>query len=280
MKNKHNHLQTFTKLDETRACEYRIAFIYPQNYSGENGMFQGLKTLPLVLTLAAVSIFATSCGSSSAKLRIVQAIPDVSAGQPLDIYLDGNKAASSIGFGGTFPTTGYQSTHTGSRHLQVFLAGQTTGAIFDGNITLNSGSNYTAVLSGFTTSSNIAASLFTDNNTAPSSGNVSVRIIHASPTWNYSYYQNGMDIFVVAPGTSIFGVSPTVSALGYQHASNYVSAPAGSYNVIATPPDLAAEIIVGGPYTFNSGDIRTVIFVDAPGGGLGSAPVVLNDLGQ
>ncbi len=246
-------------------------------------MLQGLKTLPLVLALAAVSIFGTSCGSSSAKLRIVQAIPDVSAGQPLDIYLDGNKAASSIGFGGTFPTTGYQSTGAGTRHLQVFLSGQTTGALFDGNLTLASGNDYTAVLSGFSTSSNIAATLFKDTNSpAPTSGNVSIRAIHASPTWNYSYYPAGMDVFVVAPGTSIFGVAPTFSALGYLNPAitKYVSAPAGSYDVIATPPGLPAEIIVGGPYTFNSGVIRTVIFIDAPGGGLGSAPLVLNDLGQ
>ncbi len=245
-------------------------------------MFQGLKTLPLVLTLAVVSIFATSCGSSNANLRIVQAIPDVTAGQPLDIYLDGSKAASSVGFGGTLPTTGYQSTGAGSRHLQVFLAGQTTGALFDGNITLASGNDYTTVLTGSSASSNIVATLFTDtNNPAPTAGNISVRIIHASPTWNYSYYPNGMDVWVVgAPYTIGGGTLPTVGALGYTKASNYISAPAGAYKVIATPPGLAAALIIGGPYTFNSGDIRTVIFIDAPGGGLGSSPLVLNDLGQ
>lgn len=247
-------------------------------------MLQGLKILPLVLALAAVGIFATSCGSSNANLRIVQTIPDINGGEALDIYLDGNKEASPLGFGGTLPATGYQSTGAGTRHLQVFLTGQVTGAIFDGNITLASGNDYTVILSGFSTSSNIVATLFTDNNTvAPTSGNVSIRVIHASPTWNYSYYPNGMDVWVVgAPYTIGGGTSPTISALSYINPteSKYISAPAGTYEVIATPPGLPAGIIVGGPYAFNSGDIRTVVFIDAPGGGLGSAPLVLNDLGK
>lgn len=240
-------------------------------------MFQGLKILPLVLTLAAVSIFTTGCSSSSTKLRIVQAIPD--AGQPLDIYIDGNKVAPGVGFGSVFPTSGYHSTATGSRHLQVFLAGQTTGAIFDGNIALASGSTYTAVLTGFYTSSSIVSSLFTDNNTAPTSGNVSVRVIHASPTWNYSFYPNGMDVWIVgSPYTIGGGLAPTISALGYPKASSYISAAAGTYEVIATPPQLPAALIIGGPYNFNSGDIRTVVFIDGPG--FPSAPLLLNDLGQ
>lgn len=242
-------------------------------------MFQGLKTLPLVLALAAVGIFGTSCSSSSAKLRIVQAIPDVSAGQALDIYIDGNKTAPGIGFGGVFPTSGYHSTATGSRHVQVYIAGQTTGALFDGNVTLANGSEYTLLLTGFSVGSNVSASLLTDNNTAPTSGNVSVRVIHASPTWKYSYYGT-MDVWIVGSPFTIGGSAPTVSALDYTKASRYISAPAGSYEVIATPPGVPAPIVVGGPYNINSGDIRTVLFVDVPGGGLGGAPLVLNDLGN
>jgi uncharacterized protein DUF4397 len=243
-------------------------------------MLRCLKVLPLMLALACLTTFSTSCGSSKAKIRFVQAIPDVNGGQPVDIYLDGAKSQSAIAFPSPAPSSGYLSTSGGSRHLQVFLAGQTTGALFDGSISLSSGSEYTVVLTGSVTSNTVAAALLTDNNTAPTSGNVFVRVIHASPSWN-AFFQNGtMDVFVVAPATNIVGVTPTISALGYTKASGYVSAPAGTYEVIATPANLPAEIIVGGPFTFNSGDIRTVVFIDAPGGGLGGAPVVLNDLGN
>ena len=243
-------------------------------------MLRCLKVLPLVLALAALTAFITSCGSSKAKLRIVQAIPDVNGEQPVDIYLDGAKSQSLIPFGGVAPGTGYLSTSGGSRHLQVFVAGQTTNAIFDGSISLSSGSEYTVVLTGSAASSTVAAALLTDNNTAPTSGNTSIRIIHASPTWNSSFFPNGMDVYVVAPLTNIVGLPPTVSALGYTKASSYISAPAGTYDVIATPPTIPAAEITGGPFTFNSGDVRTVVFVDAPGGGIGGAPLVLNDLGN
>lgn len=243
-------------------------------------MLQGLKTLPLVLALAAASIFTTSCSSSNAKLRIVQAIPDVTGGQGLDIYIDGNKVAPALTFGTPFPSSGYHSTAGGSRHIQVFLSGQTTGALFDGNVSLTSGTQYTLVLTGFSVGPNvgISAPLFTDNNTAPTSGNVSVRIIHAAPTW--SSFLGSMDVWMVGSPYTIGGGTATVSALAYTKASSYVSAPAGTYEVIATQVGVPNPLITGGPYTFNSGDIRTVVFVDLAGGGLVGTPLVLNDLGQ
>ncbi len=243
-------------------------------------MLQALKTLPLVLALAAASIFTTSCSSSNAKLRIVQAIPDVTGGQGLDIYIDGNKVAPALTFGTTFPSSGYHGTGGGSRHVQVFLSGQTTGALFDGNVSLTSGSQYTLVLTGFSVGPNvgISAALIPDNNTAPTSGNASVRVIHAAPTW--STFFGNMDVWVVGSPYTIGGGNPTVSQLAYTKASGYTSAPQGTYEVIATQVGVPQPLITGGPYTFNSGDIRTVVFVDAPTGGLVGTPILLNDLGQ
>jgi len=221
-------------------------------------------------------LFGTSCGSSSGKLRVVQAIPDVPSAQPLDIYLDGSKVANQVGFGGLFPTSGYHSTSSGSRHLQVYLSGQTTNPYFDGNLTISNGTDYTTVLTGSITSNSVVAPLLTDNNSKPSSsGNFELRIIHASPFWN-SFF-GGMDVYVVAPGTSISAVSPTVSNLTYKNASTYVSAAAGTYEVIMTPVGLKANDI-DVTYTFNAGQIRTLVVTDAEGGGFPGTPVELNDL--
>ncbi len=240
-------------------------------------MLHRFKILSLVFTLAAVGIFVTSCGSSNASLRIVQAIPDVSGGQPLDIYIDGNKVASSVGFGGLYPTSGYKSTASGSRHLQVYVAGQLTGALFDGNVSLASGTDYTVVLTGSVTSNTVVAPLFTDNNTPPTStGNFELRVIHASPTWN-AFYPSGMTFYLLAPNTALTCVSPSVPSLTYKNASSYVSAPAGSYDVVGTPMGLCVGDI-NQQYSFNAGQIRTLVIVDAPGGGLSALPLELNDL--
>ena len=235
-----------------------------------------LKFLLLALALAAVALFSTSCGSSNAKLRIVQVIPDVPSAQALDIYLDGTKVATSVGFGGLFPSSGYNSTSSGSRHLQVYLSGQTTGPYFDGNISISSGSNYTVVLTGSITSNTVVAPLFTDNNTAPtSSSNFEMRVIHASPTWNAFF--GGMDVYLVAPGTSISSVSPTISNLTYKNGSTYVNAAAGNYEIIMTPVGLKANDI-DFQTSFQAGQIRTIVVTDAEGGGLSGSPLILKDL--
>jgi hypothetical protein len=280
-------IQRFTKRNETRDDARRIAPIYSQNLLRGEPMLLRLKFLPLALALVAVALFGTSCGSSNAKLRVVQAIPDVPSAQPLDIYIDGTKVATSVGFGGAFPGTGYNSTSSGSRHLQVYLSGQTTGPYFDGNITISSGSDYTVVLTGFTTgpSGTVVAPQFTDNNTAPtSSGNFEVRFVHASPTWNNFF--GGMDVYVVAPGTSISAVSPTISNLTYKSDSGtcsacinggYLPAAAGNYEIIMTPVGSKANDI-DFQTSFQAGQIRTVVVTDAQGGGLSGSPIILKDL--
>jgi len=235
-----------------------------------------LKFLPLLAALAAVSTFGTSCGSSNTKLRIVQAIPDVPSQQPLDIYIDGSKAATSVGFEGLFPSSGYHSTSGGSRHVQVYLAGQTTNPYLDATVSLSNGTEYTQVLTGSVTSQTVVAPLLTDNNTKPSnSGDFELRVIHAAPTWNNFF--GGMDVYVVAPGTNISTVSPTMTNVTFKSASGYQPAAAGTYEVIMTPVGSKSNDI-DVTYTFTAGQIRTLVVVDAAGGGFSGTPLELNDL--
>src|SRR6202007_2306206 len=73
------------------------------------------------------------------------------------------------------------------------------------------------------------ASVVTDDNSAPSSGNIKIRVINASPSIGT------IDVYVVVLGTSISGISPTFSNLGFQASSGYQTLAAGSYQVIFTP---------------------------------------------
>ena len=80
-----------------------------QNCLLENNMFRLLKALPLTLALAALSLFAASCGSSNqSQIRVVHAIPD---GPALDINVNTTKVFTNIAFGGVQPTPGlYEGT--------------------------------------------------------------------------------------------------------------------------------------------------------------------------
>ena len=87
-------------------------------------------------------------------------------------------------------------------------------------------SDTTIVASNF--SSSIAALVLTDDNSAPSSGYLKLRLVNASPGLG------PVDIYIVTPGTDLNTVSPTLSNLAFDAATSYQSLTAGNYEVVLT----------------------------------------------
>src|SRR5690349_21061706 len=111
-------------------------------------------------TLIAISL-ATGCGSSSTQARLLNAFPSTTT---LDMLIDSKNIATGIAYGGA---SGYGSVSSGSRHLQVEPTG-TSSPLFDQNISLSSGSKNTVL------ATNSGVTVFTDNDTAPASGDISI----------------------------------------------------------------------------------------------------------
>jgi hypothetical protein len=109
-----------------------------------------------------------------------------------------------------------------------------------------------------------------DDNTAPTSGNIKIRVINASPTLGTA------DVYIVPAGTGITPGSPTFANLAYQSASGYQSLTAGSYEVIFTFAGQASAVIDSNPLSFSAGQIRSVVGLDGSAGGFTTA--VLSDL--
>src|SRR6266446_3302061 len=177
-------------------------------------MLRLLRALPLILALAALSTFATTCGSSSqSQVRVVHAI---SAGLALDINVNTTKVFTNIAFGGVQPTPpAYTKVASGRVTLEAVDTGTTTAVIANTSASLSGSSQYTVVLTGFRNSTDINAPTFhtiTDNNAAPTSGNVEFRIIDASPS-----SPGTVDVYIVPPGTDITppSVQPQISGLIY-----------------------------------------------------------------
>jgi hypothetical protein len=236
-------------------------------------MLRMLRTLPFALALAALSIF-TSCGSSSTKFRLVQAISDIPQQQAVDVQIDG-KVVGTVSLSGVAPATGYLSVASGTRHLQLFLTGQTTGPYFDGNVTFNSGNN-TVVATGSITNNTVVAPLFADTATAPTSSNAQLRIIQASPAGLGG--NQAVDIYIAGPGGGLTGASPDIPNVAYPTASAYKTFPAGTYDLLLTPAGIASLNIRLAGATFTAGKNYTYVLVDVAGGGeMSSTAVVLND---
>ncbi len=234
-------------------------------------MFRIGRTLPFALALAALSMFAASCGSSNSKFRLVHAIPD---GQAVDVLIDGKTVESAVAFNSVTPSSGYLSVSSGGRKLEVRQSGTTTD-YFSGTPTFNSGAAFTVVATGAVGNNTVVAPVFTDDNSAPTSGNAKLRFIHASPSG-----PTPVDIYVVAPGTDIGGVSPSISSVAYTNASTYLSVPAGTFDILITSAGSKSPVdsTVSGA-SFTAGQIRTFIAVDVQNGGsMSGTPLELSDL--
>ncbi len=152
-------------------------------------MSRSLKALPLAFALAALSIFAASCGSNTpAQVRFVHAIQDAPT---LDIDVTGPNVATmpeftDVSFLDVQPAQpGYTSVPSGSDTIAGVLAGNTS-PVFSDTVGWGAGAHYTVVATGFsqtgTNGSNVVLLSIPDNLPTPPSGDVEFRVIHASPS--------------------------------------------------------------------------------------------------
>lgn len=229
------------------------------------------RVLPLGLALICLgaALLAVGCGSSTSRYRFVQA----STGVPtnVDLEVDGKNVQTSIGFG---QSASYHSSSSGSHKFGVFAVGTTTNPYISSSVSLGSGDTTLLAENAFAA---IALAPYKDDNTAPTTGNVKLRIIQAAPTVAAS--GQGVDVYVVPTGQGIAGTNPQVSNISYPNASNYLSLSAQSYDVVVTVRGTQNIInSLTGTYPLTSGQIRTLVILDAPTGGGPYGLLELNDL--
>jgi Domain of unknown function (DUF4397) len=241
-------------------------------------MFRLLKILPLLLAFIALSIFS-SCGSShGAQVRVVNAIPDAAAN--LDININGTKDFPNVAFDTVYPTqttpASYVSVPSGSVTIEAFNTGTTSNPVVNSTTASLSGSTqYTLLLAGFLNNSPQAFPI-TDNNTAPSTGDVKIRIIDGSAVFG----ANGIDVAIYQTGLTPPS-SPQIMGLSLGQASDYQSLTfESSYTIEVFRHGNGTGLFTFTPPTgFVTGEIMTMVIVDAPGGGTYSpTPLVMTDL--
>jgi hypothetical protein len=235
-------------------------------------MLRALKISSFILALAALTIFATNCGTDHAKVRVINASPDAGG---VDVAVDGKTVITGLLFGGLSPASGYLTVAAGNRRVEFRDTGTTTDQI-NSIVGVASKKDYTLLAVGKVADKTIAALLKTDDNSAPPSGSIKLRVIHAAVDG-----PPHIDIFIVAPGTNITNTTPTTAALAYQQASDYQNLSAGTYEVIMTNTDdvMHSTRIVDQQYDLTAGQIRTLVTLDTTDGSTMSAtPLELSDL--
>ena len=253
-----------------------------------------LKVLLFTVVVIGFGVLAASCGNGHAQYRIVNGIAGSAYNTGVDIQMNGATVFTSVAFRSTEPgsSASYSKIAAGSETLEVFPAGDAGDAnaqIITSTVNLDDNTQlpqYTIVLTG-STSSNLAASVFTDNNyTIPTSGNAAFRVINASPSTSST---SGVDVYIVPPGVVLSGLSPTVSGLAFSSnaatASSYVDVgvpTGGTLYVYVTAPGGKGQF--GYPFPQSVGgltggqSIRTIVLTDYPGATLPPDLLVLTDV--
>ena len=252
-------------------------------------MFRLLKALPLTLAIAVLSIVTTACSTGYSHIRVVNAMSDVTSAVDIDIngtkVVFPNNSGNGLAFDNYLPSTPpatYVSVPAGNVNLQAYETGTTT-AIFPNlvPISLLGTDQYTIVLDGVN-ADNTAVETYLDDNTVPTSGNVEIRVIDASP----SFAAGSVDVYILPEPVVGSLPAPTISGLSDRQASGYQSiayvAPVSgntNYEVIVTASGNKTPVLTQS-YGLQNGSITTLVLVDVQGGsnGMSEIPLELNDL--
>ena len=207
--------------------------------------------------VSCVLLLATGCGSSTAHLRMLNAIPIQSN---LDMLVDGKNVVSAIAYGAA---SGYVSVSSGSRHVQIEPSGGSSPLV-DQSVSTSSGTFSTVM------ESSGGPLVLTDSHATPSSGNINLRVINASNNIGTA------DVYIVTSGAGIGGISPTFSNVTFPSATGYTTVAAGSYQVILTFPGTTSVELSTSALSFSSGQVRTIVVLDGQTGGVTTS--ILSDL--
>jgi hypothetical protein len=227
-----------------------------------------LKLLTLLLAATALTAACDDDDDNTgpegeARIRVVHASPDA---PEVDVLLDDTEVLSDVPY---LVASEYLETSAGDHNLKVNAAGTAT-TVIDADATLADGADYTVVASGLV--AEIEPIVLEDDNSAPAAGNARVRAIHGAPS------APAVDVYVTAPEADLDAATPVLTNVAFGDVAPYLEVPAGDYQVRVTPAGTKLVVIDSGALTLASGQVRTAIAVDAPGGGAPFDLLVLADL--
>jgi Domain of unknown function (DUF4397) len=216
--------------------------------------------------LLAVAALVTACsddegtgpGEGNARLRVVHADARLAE---VDVDVDDIEMASDLSFQ---DASDYLELEAGSRHVVFLTADDTLDAL---QVTLAEGVDYTVFPCCF----GFPNSLFlTDDNSPSAEGNAKVRVIHFATA-------PPVDVYLTAPDADLEAETPDLVALGDSEASDYMELSSDDYQIRITPAGTKTVLIDGGTQALGPGEVRTVVVVDAEGGGEPFGLLVLED---
>ena len=225
-----------------------------------------IRSFGLVVAAALVLAACNDDSGSGDGVSLVRAV-HLSPDAPLvDIYVDDALAAEDVEY---LDETGYLELPAGATNIVVTVADDPGAILIDTDTDLDEDRDYTVLAANFL--DEIEPIILVDDNTAPASGFVQVRIVHGSPSTGL------VDVYLTTPNLPLDGATATRTDVAFGKATNYLEAAAGTYQIRMTEANTLDVVLDTGPLTFTAGQIRTIIAADANGGGEPLLALVLAD---
>lgn len=251
-------------------------------------------TIKSIGFIAALALTSVACGTKEApgpleptgatgRVRFVNLITDP-ARNPVNAILETLPFGVNLGYTAATPATlpapataNYSAILVGGRTLVLKRTADTSVTVGTINFTVADGVDLTVYATGGTGGAAITSLVTSDANPVPTSSQVELRIVNASPT------AGALDVFVTAVGADLSTATPTAANLANQATSPYVVLAPGTYQVRAVPagtaPALRATsvVVTVNPPAWAGGTGRTVVIADRAAGGAPITGFVLVD---
>jgi len=217
------------------------------------------------LVLTGLAAGFTGCGDSNnneARVRVFHASPDA---PNVDVLINGGRILENVPYKAASDFLGIDS---GDTRVQVNVTGTDTSAI-DTHVVFDEDTDYMIVAADKV--AQITPLVFTADRSRPEAGSAKLRVLHAAAS------APAVDVYVTAPDAGIANAQPVLSNVPFKTMSDYLTVPAGSYDVFVTLAGTKRVAIEARALAVSDGLVGTVAALDAVGGGAPFSLEVLDE---
>jgi hypothetical protein len=208
------------------------------------------------LLIALVSgLLAASLASAQTRVQVGHFAPFAATldGTSVTIRVNGADTLNNVRFGDFTPS--YLSLPgPGSYRLDVVPTGSSTVAI-TATVNLAANTDYTVLAIGDGQRQPLELLALTDDNSAPTAGNLKLRVVHAAP------FASTIDGTRVSVRTDAGAVVGGLTNVPFKGASGYLSLPAATYNLKVATIDGSRNLIDAAPVALPAGAVATLVAV-------------------
>jgi hypothetical protein len=206
-----------------------------------------------------------AASAQNARVRVVHASPDA---PNVDILVNGNKVLENLPFS---EYSEYLPVPGGTYNVKINVTGTSTTA-FEAPLSVTGGKDYTVIAVGYASKSpSLTVKVLEDDNSAPSDGNIKVRVVHGAPA------APAVDIYWTTPFETLEGKTPVLSNVPFNAASGYLTVPVSMYQARVAVAGTKTVAIDSMRLPTWGGMIRTIIAVERPGDGGSFGFIILPD---